>query len=98
MADLGDVAAAKNTLSRQQLAKWDASARAWLHTADRVKAHEQKQRMLILDNIRQQINSAHGTYESVIKAWQTSLSMFEALLNGVSQKAKNGEILLALAA
>ena len=98
MANFSDVAAAKNTLSRQQLAEWDASARAWLHAADRVKAHEQKQLMLILDNIGQHVNSVQGTFESVIKAWQDSLTVFEALVNGVSQKAKSGEILLALSA
>lgn len=98
MANFSDFAAAKNTLSRQQLAEWDASARAWLHAADRVKAYEQKQLMLILDNIGQHVNSVQGTFESVIKAWQDSLTVFEALVNGVSQKAKSGEILLALSA
>ncbi|KAM0796941.1 hypothetical protein BDR22DRAFT_811287, partial [Usnea florida] len=98
MANFSDVAAAKNTLSRQQLAEWDASARAWLHAADRVKANEQKQLMLILDNIGQHVNSVQGTFESVIKAWQDSLTVFEALVSGVSQKAKSGEILLALSA
>ena len=98
MANFSDVAAAKNTLSRQQLAEWDASARAWLHAADRVKAYEQKQLMLILDNIGQHVNSVQGTFESVIKAWQDSLTVFEALVNGVSQKARSGEILLALSA
>ena len=98
MAAFSDVAAAKNTLSRQQLAEWDASARAWLHAADRVKAYEQKQLMLILDNIGQHVNSVQGTFESVVKAWQDSLTVFEALVNGVSQKAKSGEILLALSA
>lgn len=98
LADLNDVAAAKNSISRQQLAEWDASARAWLHAADRVKAYEQKQLMLILDNIYQHVNSTHGTFKSVIGAWQDSLIIFEALLNGVSQKAKSGEIFLALSA
>ena len=98
MANFSDVAAAKNPLSRQQLAEWDASARAWLHAADRVKAYEQKQLMLILDNIGQRVNSVQVTFESVIKAWQDSLTAFEALVNGVSQKAKSGEILLALSA
>ena len=98
MADFSDVVAAKTSLSRQQLAEWDASARAWLHAADRVKAYEQKQLMLILDNIHQRVNSAQGTFESVIKAWQDSLTVFEALVMGVSQKAKSGEILLALSA
>lgn len=96
--DFGDVAAAKNALTRQQLAEWDASARAWLHAADRVKAREQKQLMLILDNIRQYFDSARGTFSSVMEAWQKSLTVFEALLNGVSQKEKREETFLALSA
>ncbi|KAK0513938.1 hypothetical protein JMJ35_003660 [Cladonia borealis] len=96
--DFRDVAAAKNALTRPQLAEWDASARAWLHAADRVKAREEKQLMLILDNIRQYIDSARGTFSSVMEAWQKSLTVFEALLNGVSQKEKRGETFLALSA
>ena len=98
LVNLSDASAARNPISRQQLAEWDASARAWLHAADRVKAHEQKQLMLILDNVQQRVNSIHGTFNSVIKAWQDSLTIFEALLDGVSQKANDGEILLALCA
>ena len=98
VANYGDVSAARNTLSRQQLSEWDASARAWLHAADRVKVVEQKRLMLILDNISEQVNSSNITYDSVLRAWQNSLQVFEALLNGVSQKAKSGEILLALSA
>ncbi|KAL8723732.1 MAG: hypothetical protein Q9225_000027 [Loekoesia sp. 1 TL-2023] len=98
MVDLRDAAAAKNTLSRQQLAEWDASARAWLYAADRVKANKQKQLMLILDNICNRVNSAQETFQSVITAWLDSLTVFEALLDGVSQKAKSGDILLALSA
>ena len=96
--DFRDVAAARNALTRQQLAEWDVSIRAWLHAADRVKAREQKQLMLILDNIRLYIDSARGTFSSVVEAWQKSLTVFEALLNGVSQKEKRGETFLALSA
>jgi hypothetical protein len=37
------------TLSRAQLAEWDASARAWLQTGDEAKALNQKQLMLIVE-------------------------------------------------
>lgn len=39
------------TLSREQLSEWDASARAWLRTADEAKALNQKQLMLIVENV-----------------------------------------------
>lgn len=42
---------AQLTLSRAQLAEWDASARAWLQTADESKVLCQKQLMLIVENV-----------------------------------------------
>ena len=61
-------------------------------------AFEQKRLMLILNNTTERVNSSSIPFESVIHAWHDSLKSFEALVNGVSQKAKNGEILLALSA
>jgi hypothetical protein len=40
------------TISRSQLSEWDASARAWLRTADEAKAFNQKQLMLIIENVK----------------------------------------------
>lgn len=39
------------SLSRDQLSEWDASARSWLRTADEAKALNQKQLMLIVENV-----------------------------------------------
>ncbi|KAL8791134.1 MAG: hypothetical protein Q9195_006031 [Heterodermia aff. obscurata] len=93
-----DVWAAKHPLSREHLAEWDNSARSWLRTADRVKKREQKQVMLILDNIEQQIRSDQGTYESVLSTWREALTFFEPIVSGISQRAGNGQSLLALCA
>ena len=98
IADIRDVWAAKHPLSRDHLAEWDNSARSWLRTADRVKEREQKQVMLIFDNIEQQIRSDQGTYESVLSAWQEALNFFEAIVSGISQRAGSGQSLLALCA
>lgn len=98
LADLRDMWAAKHPLSRDHLAEWDNSARSWLRTADRVKQREQKQVLLIFDNVEQQIRSDQGTYESVLSAWQEALTFFEAIVSGISQKAGNGQSLLALCA
>ena len=98
IADLRDVGAAKHPLSRDHLAEWDNSARSWLRTADRVKQREQKQVLLIFDNVEQQIRSDQGTYESVLSAWREALTFFEAIVSGISQKAGNGQSLLALCA
>ena len=98
IADLRDVWAAKHPLSRDHLAEWDNSARSWLRTADRVKQREQKQVLLIFDNIENQIRSDQDTYESVLSVWQEALTFFEAIVSGISQKAGNCQSLLALCA
>ena len=76
--------------------EWDASARAWLQTADRVKHLQQKQLSLIIDNIELPVNANTDTFESVIRAWTSALTQMESLLKGISQTASNGEIILAL--
>ncbi|KAI4164609.1 MAG: hypothetical protein LQ342_001923 [Letrouitia transgressa] len=92
------LSAAKQELTRSQLAEWDASARAWLRAADTVKTKQQKQLMLIIDNIQAPVNRKTNTYESVIEAWKSSLVQMEALVKGISQIAQDGDILLALSA
>lgn len=91
-------AAAQPDLSRSQLADWDASARAWLRTADVSKLREQKQLMLILDNIDLPVNTDMKVYSSVIKAWKTALTSVEALLSGTPQSLQGGALILALSA
>ena len=96
--ELTTLAAARQELSRDQIAEWDASARAWLRTADAVKTRQQKQLMLIIDNVRGSVNKMTDTYESVMAAWKNSLTQMEGLIEGISQQATNGDILLALTA
>ena len=43
--------ASRIAISREQLAEWDASARAWLRAADQAMGQKQKQLMLILNNL-----------------------------------------------
>lgn len=50
------IMAAKQEISRTDLANWDASARAWLQGADQAKARQHKQMMLILNNARIMVN------------------------------------------
>ncbi|KAL9612539.1 MAG: hypothetical protein Q9167_002878 [Letrouitia subvulpina] len=100
-SDIGHLvtlSAAKQEITRSQIAEWDASARAWLRAADTVKTKQQKQLMLIIDNIAAPVNRKTNTYESVMEAWKSSLAQMEALVKGISQIAQDGEILLALSA
>lgn len=92
------LAAAQQDITQAQLAEWDASARSWLRTADRVKYREQKQLMLIVDNVKGCINTMSDTYESVLTAWTNSLTQMEGLIQGISQQAMSGDILLASSA
>ncbi|KAL9579554.1 MAG: hypothetical protein Q9212_005043 [Teloschistes hypoglaucus] len=96
IAHLATLAAARQDLPRAQIAEWDDSARAWLRVADSVKNKQQKQLMLILDNVQSPINTKTDTYDSVMEAWTSSLTQMEALVQGISQQAQRGEILLAL--
>ena len=98
IAGLATLAASRQDLSRTQLREWDASARAWLRAADAVKERQQKQLMLIIDNLRAPVNRSSDTYQSVLSAWTDSLTKMEALIKGISQKAQSGEILVALSA
>lgn len=97
-ADLASLAAARQDLTRMQLAEWDASARAWLGAADIVKSRQQKQLSLIIDNVRAPVNRECGLFQSVMTAWTDGMTQMEGLVTGISQKAHTGGILLALSA
>ena len=89
--------AAQITISRDQLAAWDNSARTWLRAADRVKSRQQKQLMLMVKNISIPVDTNQGnTYRSVINAWTTALTSMEKLINGAPQRVHNGALLLGL--
>ncbi|KAI9659837.1 MAG: hypothetical protein M1821_001188 [Bathelium mastoideum] len=59
-------AATQQEIPRQQIAEWDASARAWLQTADSVKEYKQIQLLQILKNISLPVNSNPQLYTSVV--------------------------------
>lgn len=92
------LAAARQDLTRPQLADWDASARAWLQTADEAKIREQKQLMLVLNNVKLPVDHNSSVYQSVTRAWKTAMTMLENLIMGMPQQVQNGAILLALSA
>lgn len=96
LAHLATLSAAQQEIPRAQIAEWDDSARAWLRVADGVKRKQQKQLMLILDNVQVPVNGNTDTYESVMEAWKNALTQVEALVEGISQQATRGDILLAL--
>lgn len=90
--------AAQQDISRSQLADWDASARAWLRTADEVKSLQQTQLMLVVNNLQLPVSNNTSVYQSVIKSSETALLLMENLLNGQPQRAGTGAFLLGLSA
>jgi hypothetical protein len=90
------IAATRVALTREQLAEWDNSARSWLRTADEVKRKQQKQLMLILNNIHVPISAGGDTYGSVLQAWLSALNLMEEVMCGTARNVETGASLLAL--
>ena len=88
--------AARQDISREELANLDFSARAWLCSADEAKTSNQKKLMLILRNINVPVSCGSSTYAKVIEAWKQAMIGFEDLLGGMPQQVSNGAILRAL--
>jgi hypothetical protein len=98
MQSTANLMAARQEITRANLAAWDASARAWLQTADERNQLRQTQLRLVLDNISIPVNSQQDLYQSVLKAWTNALVMVESLVAGMSQSVNDGGVLLALSA
>lgn len=90
--------AARQAISRDDLATFDASARAWLSSADSAKQLQQDQLMLILKNIPSWVSTGPSTYSKVITAWKAAMQGLEDLLNNKPQQISDGTILLAISA
>ncbi|KAM7213524.1 hypothetical protein V8F06_011079 [Rhypophila decipiens] len=84
-------------IQRSELAEWDASARAWLETADQVKRREHTQLKLIVKNIPS-IQQSSTTYANVVDNWVTAMHTAQKSLQGVPQDVSNGAVLLGLMA
>lgn len=91
-------AAVGQEITRPQLADWDASARAWLHTADAVQQRNQKQLELILKNLNFPISGDSKVFSSVITAWSAAVETMDKLVAGMPQQVQNGATLLGLSA
>lgn len=80
---------------RDDLASWDASARAWLQTANEVKKREDTQLKLIVKNIPS-IHSSGTTYSNVVENWMMAMKTAQDLIQGVPQDVTNGSVILGL--
>lgn len=95
---LASITASEISLTREQLAKWDASARAWLLTADYAKEFPQKQLMLIINNLGTHVDEKSSVYNSVIATWNTAMTVIDGLVSGMPQSIHSGAALLGLSA
>lgn len=95
-AHMAALMAAEQPIERDELQQWDASARAWLQTADSAMKKEYIQLKLILQNISLPVTSSSSLYDGVIRAWTQAMHGLECLLNGESQSVTDGAILLAI--
>ncbi|KAI0503274.1 hypothetical protein F5B22DRAFT_555619 [Xylaria bambusicola] len=83
-------------ITRDQLAQWDSSARAWLQSADEAMKIKQTQLMLILNNINLPVNTKPKLYRNVLQAWTTAMMAADNLIRGVPQSVEYGAILLGI--
>lgn len=93
---ISSIMAAQQSITRDQLAAWDASTRAWLQSADATKRLAQTQLMLIINNVRMPVNAKKDPYVSVIDAWKSGMNTMERLICGTPQRVQDGAILLAM--
>lgn len=83
---------------RKDLARLDASARAWLQSADKAKLRQQTQFMLIIKNVQLPFSGRPSTYSQVIDSWRQAMIGIEHLIAGEPQEISNRAILLAFSA
>ncbi|KAK4142186.1 uncharacterized protein C8A04DRAFT_13447 [Dichotomopilus funicola] len=94
-------AAAQAEIPRQQLAEWDASARAWLEVANSAKSKEQTQFRLILHNIELSVGGPEQcltTTANVVGAWVGAVTVMDNLLSGIPQEVSDGSAIVGLMA
>lgn len=88
--------ASQQEIERSELAKWDASMRAWLRRAERIKRSQHCQFNLIAENIKLPWTSTGTTYQKVIQSWIKSMKTMEDLLNNLPQEATDRALLHAI--
>ncbi|KAJ4005718.1 hypothetical protein NW752_011045 [Fusarium irregulare] len=84
------------SISREDLASWEASARSWLQAADRSMSKKQKQLMLILNNVELPVSTSPHLIENVRSSWKSAMIAIDSLVRGVPQSVESGAVLLGL--
>ncbi|KAI1624766.1 hypothetical protein EDD37DRAFT_649107 [Exophiala viscosa] len=93
---MATILASQVSITHEQLAEWDNSARAWLGFADRAHDEQQTKLKLVIDEMQRPIATKSTLYESVIDSWTVALRGMEELLQGASQGVSHSGLILAL--
>ncbi|RMJ15069.1 hypothetical protein CDV36_005253 [Fusarium kuroshium] len=88
--------ATQQEFTRDELAAWDNSARAWINTAHTAMAEQRRAALLYSDDAGAPVNSSTDPYDSVIRAWKDAMSSMDSLIQGIPQRVRNGAVLLAI--
>ncbi|KAI0018115.1 hypothetical protein F4780DRAFT_540324 [Xylariomycetidae sp. FL0641] len=98
--DMNEAVSSKLALDQEQLAEWDASARAWLVAADEAPTirHRQQRVRGLLSKLNTSVNSQQDVYTSVIEAWKTALETLEKVVGGASYSVHEGAVVIGLLA
>lgn len=88
--------AAQQEITRADLATWDASARAWLLSADEVQKVNLTQLRLIIKDCGLLASSLGATYSSVIDVWAVAMKTLQDLILGRPQRISKGALLIGL--
>lgn len=94
--DFATLQAARQDITRDQLAEWDASARAWLRTADNALKKEVDRLRSIVAELNLPMGKDGNAYKNVIDAWKTAMTTMENMIDGQPQTVYNGSALLGL--
>ncbi|KAI0163702.1 hypothetical protein BJ166DRAFT_553179, partial [Pestalotiopsis sp. NC0098] len=93
---LAPLAAAQQTITRNEISEWDASARAWLATADKVMEAQHQRVEFVLFQLSLAVDNSSDVFESVIRAWNTSMATMDRLIQGIPQRVYNSAVLIAI--
>lgn len=85
-------------ISRDDIAHWDSSARAWLRSADQAKSWQMKQLELVTKEINLPFCPGTSPFHEVISTWTRAMLGIEDLLSGLPQEISDASILLAFSA
>ncbi|KAL8638340.1 MAG: hypothetical protein Q9228_004506 [Teloschistes exilis] len=88
---------AKLSITREQLANWDASARAWLQAGDDANKLRRVQWKLNAGRLEKPVDTeSNNVYNSVVSSWCHAMIAVDKLIQGAPHSITDGAILLAL--